>query len=107
MKTDRNEHHLAALLTNWLCRVQGRAYDARGEIRALSRADRLSSISSDRTRAFVPLLELPATGVPRANIAFARVSDLTPNNVGVCVDGEYTTAYRGHECANSDCRGCD
>jgi hypothetical protein len=74
----------------------GKAYDARGEFRALSRADRLSRVSSDRARVVVPLLELPATSVPRTNIAFGRVSILTSNNVGVCVDGEYTTAYRGH-----------
>ena len=33
---------------------------------------------------------------PRANIAFARLSVLTPNNVGLCVDGEYTAAYHWH-----------
>jgi len=73
-----------------------KAYDARGEFLALPLADCLSRVSSNRTRAVVPLLELPATSVPRANIAFARVSILTSNNVGVCVDGEYTTAYSGH-----------
>lgn len=73
-----------------------KAYDARGEFCALSRADCLSRVSSDRTRVAVPLLELPATSVPRAIIAFARVSVLTPNHVGVCVDDEYTTAHSGH-----------
>jgi hypothetical protein len=85
----------------------GKAYDARGEFRALSRADCLSRISSDRTRVAVPLLDLLATSVPRGNIACARVSFLTSYNIGVCVDGEYTTAYSGHQFADSDCRGCD
>jgi hypothetical protein len=66
------------------------------KVRALSRADCLSRVSSDRARVVVPLLELPATSVPRDNIAFARVSVLTSDNVGVCVDGKYPTAYRGH-----------
>ena len=74
----------------------GKAYDARGEFRALSRADYLSRVSSNRTRAVVSLLELPAASVPRAIIAFARVSVLTPNHVGVCVDDEYTTAHSRH-----------
>lgn len=68
----------------------------RENFRALSRADCLSRVSSDRTRVAVPLLDLLATGVPRADIAFARISVRTPNNVGVCVDGEYTTTRSGH-----------
>jgi hypothetical protein len=74
----------------------GKAYDAPGEFRALSRADCLSRVSSDRTRTVVSLLELPATSVPRTIIAAARVSILTPNNVGVCVDDEYTTTHSRH-----------
>jgi hypothetical protein len=73
-----------------------KAYDARGEFLALPLADRLSRVSSNRTRAVVPLLELPATSVPRANSAFARVSVLASDNVGVSMDGEYTTARGGH-----------
>jgi len=80
----------------------------RGEnFRALSRADCLSRISSDRTRVAVPLLDLLATSVPRADIAFAWISVRTCDNVGVCVDGEYSTAYRGRQFADSDCRGRD
>ena len=63
----------------------GKAYDARGEFRALSHPDCLSRVSSDRTRVAVPLLDLLATSLPRANTAFARLSVLTPNNVGLCV----------------------
>lgn len=74
----------------------GKAYDARGEFRALSRSDCLSRVSSDRTRAVVPLLQLPATGLPRAIIASARVSVLAPDNLGICLDDEYTTAHSGH-----------
>jgi hypothetical protein len=39
----------------------GKAYDARGEFRALSLADYLSRVSADRARAVVAVLELPAT----------------------------------------------
>jgi hypothetical protein len=85
----------------------GKAYEARGEFRALSLADYLARVSADRTRAVVPLLELSATSVSRAKIAFARVSVLTSNNVGVCVDGEYTTAHSGHQFGDSDCRSSD
>ena len=74
----------------------GEAYDPRGEFCALSLADRLSRVSSHCAGVAVPLLELPGTSLPRANIAFARVSVLTSNNVGICVDDEYATAYRGH-----------
>jgi len=74
----------------------GKAYDARRECRALSRGDCLSRVSSDRTRTVVSLLELTATSVPRAIIAVAWVSVLTPNNVGVCVDDEYTTTHSRH-----------
>jgi hypothetical protein len=55
-----------------------------------------SRVSSDRTRIAVPLLELRATSVAPSNIAFARVSVLTSNDVGVYVDGEYTSAFGGH-----------
>ena len=66
------------------------------DLRALSRTDRLSRVPSDRTRVGVPIFELLATSVPRPIIAFARVSVLTSNNVGICMDDEYTTAYSGH-----------
>jgi hypothetical protein len=55
----------------------------------------------------VPVLELLGTGVPRFDIALARISVPTPNHVGLCVDGEYTTAYRWHKFTDSDCHHCD
>lgn len=70
--------------------------DTRGESGALSLGDCLSSVSSDSTRVVVPLLELPATSVPRAIIAFAWFSGLASNNADVCVDDEYAAAYSGH-----------
>jgi len=87
------------LMLRWqisLFRVQEKR-TMRGEnFRALSSADYLSRVSSDRTRVAVPLLELPATSVPRANIAFPRISVLTSDNVGVCVDDEYATDHSGN-----------
>ena len=70
--------------------------NALGELHALSLADPLFRVPSDRTRVVVPIFELLATSVPRPIIAFARVSVLTSNNVGICMDDEYTTAYSGH-----------
>ena len=70
----------------------GTAYDARGEFRALSRADHLSRVSPNRTGVVVPHLDLLATGLPWPTIAFARFSVLTPNHVGLCLDGEYAAA---------------
>lgn len=70
--------------------------NALGEHRALSRTDRLSRIPSNRARVIVPFLELPATSVPRPIVASARVFVFTSNNVGVCMDDEYTATYGGH-----------
>ena len=66
------------------------------DLRALSLANTVSRVPSDRARVVVPLLELLAASVPRPTIASARVLVLTPNNLGVCVDDEYTTAYSWH-----------
>ena len=62
----------------------------------MSLADPLSGIPSDRTAVVVPLLELPATSLPRPAIAFARVPVRAANNIGIRMDGEYRTAYSGH-----------
>ena len=70
--------------------------NALGELHALSLADRLFRVPSGRTRVVVPIFKLLATSVPRAIIAFARVSVLTSNNVGIRMDDEYTAAYSGH-----------
>jgi hypothetical protein len=70
--------------------------NALGEHRALPRIDRLSRIPSNRTRLVVPDVELLAASVPRPTVASARVFVFTSNNVGVCVDDEYSTAYSGH-----------
>jgi hypothetical protein len=70
--------------------------NALGEHRALSRTDRPCSISSNRTRFVVPFLELPATSVPRPIVASARFSVFTSNNIGICMDDEYTAAHSGH-----------
>jgi len=74
----------------------GKVYDARGEFRGLPPANCLSRLSSNRTRIVVPVLELFRTSVPRSDIARARILVLTPDHVGVCVDGEYATAYSWH-----------
>ena len=74
----------------------GKVYDARGEFRGLPPANCLSRLSSNRTRIVVPVLELFGTSVPRSDIARARIFVLTPDHFGVCVDGEYTTAYSWH-----------
>ena len=66
------------------------------DLRALSLANPLSRVPSDRARVVVPLLKLPAASVPRPAIAFARVPVPTSNNAGIRVDGEYKTAYSGH-----------
>ena len=75
--------------------------------RALSLADCIPRVPSNRTRVVVPLFELLAASVPRLIIASARVFVLTSNNIGVCVDDECTAAYSGHEFADFDSRGCD
>ena len=64
--------------------------------RALSLVDRISRIPSNRTRVVVPLLELPATSVPRPVVASARFSVFTFNSVGIRMDDKYTAAYSGH-----------
>ena len=64
--------------------------------RALSLVDRISRFPSNRTRVVVPLVELPAAGVPRPIIASARIFVLTSDDVGICMDDEYTTAYSRH-----------
>ena len=69
--------------------------NALGEHYALSSIDRLSRIPSNRTRLVVPDVELLAASVSRPIIAPARVSVLTSDDVGICLDDEYTTAYRG------------
>ena len=77
-------------------------YDAPGEFRGLSTAACLSRVSSNSARTAVPVHKLPATSVPRANLASARVSVLTSDNVGICLDNEYTAAYGGRQFVNSD-----
>src|ERR1700678_2470156 len=74
----------------------GKAYDARGESCGLPPTSCLSRLSSNRTRIVVPVLELFRTGLPWSDIALARILVLTSHHVGLCVDGEYTTAYSGH-----------
>ena len=76
--------------------AEERAYDTAGGIRGLSRIDCLSCVSSNRTRAAVRLLQLPATGVPRSDIALARIFVLAAHHSGVCVDGQHEDAYRRH-----------
>src|SRR5580658_479340 len=78
---------------NFVVSRAGKVYDARGEFHGLPPANCLSRLSSNRTRIVVPVLELFRTSVPRSDIALARISVLTPNHVGICVDDEYTTAY--------------
>src|SRR5580704_1340266 len=78
---------------NFVVSLAGKVYDARGEFRGLPPANCLSRLSSNRTRIVVPVLELFGTSVPRSDIARARIFVLTPDHFGVCVDGEYTTAY--------------
>ena len=62
----------------------------------MSLADPLSGIPSDRTAVVVPLLELPAASVSRTTFASAWVPVLAPHNIGLCLDGEYSTTYSGH-----------
>jgi hypothetical protein len=81
---------------NFVVSLAGKAYDARGEFRGLPPANCLSRLSSNRTRIVVPVLELFRTSVPWSDIARARIFVLTPDHFGVCVDGEYTTAYSWH-----------
>jgi hypothetical protein len=61
----------------------------------LSLADCLSRVSSGRTRFDVPIFKLLTAGIPRSIIASPRISILTLDNAGVCMDDEYTTVYRG------------
>jgi len=65
------------------------------DFRALSRANPFSGVPPDRSRAVVPLLELFAASVPRADIASAWISVLTSHNAGICVDGEFETSHSG------------
>jgi hypothetical protein len=81
---------------NFVVSLAGKVYDARGEFRGLPPANCLSRLSSNRTHIVVPVLELFGTGVPRPDIAGARIFVFTSDHVGVCVDGEYTTAYSWH-----------
>jgi hypothetical protein len=64
------------------------------DVRALSLADCISRIPSNRTRVVVPLFKLFGESIPRHFIASTRVFVLTSHNVGIRMDGEYTTAYR-------------
>ena len=62
---------------------------------ALPPADRCSGVSSDRTGAVIPLLELLAARVSRTYFAASGVLILAANNTGIRLDGEYGTAYNG------------
>jgi hypothetical protein len=75
--------------------------------RALSLADCISRVPADRTRIDVPLLELPPAGVPRPLITSTRVFVLTSNDIGICVDDEYTTADSRRQFTDIGCSGCD
>ena len=70
--------------------------NALGEHRALSRTDRLSGISSNRTCLVVPDVELLAASVSWPTVTSARVFVFTANNVGVCMDDQYAAAYSGY-----------
>ena len=59
----------------------------------LPRSSGLSRVSSNCARVVVPVHELPATGVPRSDLASAWVSASAADYVSVCVDGEYKIAY--------------
>lgn len=61
----------------------------------MSRIDCLSRFPSYRARVDVPIFELFAASVSQPINTSARVSILTSNDVGICMDDEYTTAYRG------------
>ena len=63
------------------------------DLRALSLADCLSRVPSNRTRIVVSLFELLAASVPRPIAAGARVFVLTSNNAGIRVDDEYTATH--------------
>jgi hypothetical protein len=63
------------------------------DLRALSLADCLFRVPSDRTRVVVCLFELLAASVPRPIAASARVFVLTSNNVGIRMDDEYTATH--------------
>jgi hypothetical protein len=63
--------------------------------RALSRVDPFSGVPPDRSRAVVPLLDLFAASVPRADIASARIPVLTFYNASVRVDGKFGTSHSG------------
>ena len=65
------------------------------DLRALSRVDPFSGFPPDRSRSVVPLFELFAASVPRADIASAWISVLTAHNSGICVDGEFETSHSG------------
>jgi hypothetical protein len=81
---------------NFVVSRAGKVYDARGEFRGLPPANCLSSLSSNRTRIVVPVLELFRTGVPQSDIALARILVLTPNHASICVDGKYASADSWH-----------
>jgi hypothetical protein len=70
--------------------------NALGEHRAVSRIDRLSRVPPNRARLVVPYVELLAASVSRPTFASARVFVFTSNNVVVCMDDEYATAYSGY-----------
>jgi hypothetical protein len=59
---------------------------------ALPFADCFSGISSDRTGAVVPLLELPGPYVPLIYFASAGILILATNDAGIRLDGEHGAA---------------
>jgi hypothetical protein len=74
------------------------------DLNALSLTNPLSGFSQDRATAVVPILELPATRIPRTNYSSSRICIPAPDNSCLRLDGEFGIAYNRHQSADLDHR---